>query len=127
MTDTQFLFVGFGLVAAAIFAVVGFELAPADPATGIVLPKKRWNWAAGAAVETVVNLGALFELLDLKHGAPTGARIAGIGLGALCAVLAALVAYIVHGDEDRSPRWQKTGGSFTAAMVVLVILVKVVS
>ncbi|MGY5099467.1 hypothetical protein [Streptomyces sp. 900105245] len=127
MTDTQILYLGFGLVASLIFAVVGFQLAPADPATGLVPPKKRWNWAAGAAVQTVVNLGALFESLDLGRGAPTSARVGGIGIGVMCAVLAALVAYILHGDEGRGPRWRKTGGSFTAAMVILVIVAKVVS
>ncbi|MFE4999278.1 hypothetical protein ACFRH4_50185, partial [Streptomyces mirabilis] len=99
MTDTQVLFVGFGLVTAAIFAVVGSQLAPADPAIGTVPPKKRCNWAAGAAGATVVNLGVLFESLDLGHGMPTGERFGGVGIGVMCAVLAALLAYVLHGDE----------------------------
>lgn len=127
MTDIQILFAGFGLVVAAIFAVVGSQLVPADPATGVVLLKKRWNWAAGAAVATVVNFGVLFESLGLGHGMPTGERIGGIGIGVMCAVLAALLAYVVHGDEERGPRWQKAGGAFTAAMLVLAVVVMVLA
>lgn len=127
MTDTQILFVGFGVVAVAIFAVVGSQLAPADPATGVVLPKGRCNWAAGAAFVTVVDLGVLFQSLDLGHGPPTGGRIGGVGIGVMCAVLAALLAYVVHGDEARGPRWRKTGIVFTAAMAVLAVVVMVVA
>lgn len=43
MTDTQILFLGFVLVATAIVAVAGAQLAPAD-SSGIVPRKGRYNW-----------------------------------------------------------------------------------
>lgn len=75
----------------------------------------------------MVNLGVLFDSLGLKQGAPTGGRIGGVGIGVMCAVLVALLAYIMHSDERRGPRWQKTGGAFTAAMVVLAVVARVLA
>ncbi|MEU9272658.1 hypothetical protein AB0E04_45815 [Streptomyces sp. NPDC048251] len=106
---------------------MGSQLAPADPATGAVPSKGRCNWAAGAAFATVVNLGVLFQSLGLEHGLPTSDRIGGVGIGVMCAVLAALLAYVVHGDEARGPRWRKTGVVSTAAMAVLAVVVMVVA
>ncbi|MEV6393590.1 hypothetical protein AB0M39_02220 [Streptomyces sp. NPDC051907] len=127
MTDTQILFLGFGLIAAAILAVVGSQLAPADTATGLVPVKSRWNWAAGAAFATVVNLGLLFQSLDLGQGLPSGARAGWVGIGVMCAVFAALVAYVVHRGEARGPRWRKTGIAFSATMAVIAVVEMVVA
>jgi hypothetical protein len=125
VTDIQVLFLGFGLVTAAFLAVVGSQLAPADSVTGVVTPKSRWNWAGGAAMETVVSLGVLFHALELGDGAPSGARIGGVGIGVMCAAFVALLAYILHRDEARGPRWQKTGAAFTAAMLVLGVVTEI--
>ncbi|MZD16793.1 hypothetical protein [Streptomyces bottropensis] len=126
MTDIQVLFLGFGSVAAAFLAVVGSQLAPAE-GTGVVTPKSRWNWAGRAALATVVNLGMLFHALELGGGTPSGARIGGVGIGVMCAAFVALLAYILHRDEARGPRCQKTGAAFTAAMLVLTVVTGVLA
>ncbi|MFB7239363.1 hypothetical protein ACFCXK_31865 [Streptomyces sp. NPDC056269] len=125
MTDTQILFLGFGLVATAIVAVVGSQLAPADANSTVVPPKRRWNWAAGAAFATVVTLGLLFQSLGLDEGPPSGVRIGGVGIGVLCAALAALVAYVLNGDEARGPRWRIAGVVFTAGVTALAVVVMI--
>ncbi|MEU0984475.1 hypothetical protein ABZ488_35305 [Streptomyces griseus] len=128
MTDTQILILGFGAVVAAIFAVVGAQLAP--PGRGGTVPVKvRWNWGAGAASAALANVGALLDSLGLlgQQAMPTGGRVGGVAIGVLFAVLVALVAYVLHGDEPRGPRWRTTGLAFTAAMVVLALVVRVLA
>ncbi|MFD8439969.1 hypothetical protein ACFV2I_33380 [Streptomyces microflavus] len=74
----------------------------------------------------MLNLGLLFEELELDQGLPTGGRIGGVALTVMCALLVALITYALNPDEPRGPRWAATASAFTGAMGVLAVAVKVV-
>ncbi|WP_105973495.1 hypothetical protein [Streptomyces geranii] len=126
MTVFQIEFTAFAVVAAATTAFVGFQLAPADT-DGSVPPKRAWSWTGGAAAAVMADLGMLQDLLGLHGGSPDAGRAGAVGIGVLCAVFVALVAYTLDRGAGRGPRWRTTAVAFTAAMGVLTVVTNMVT
>ncbi|MGW3910530.1 hypothetical protein ACWEBX_03245 [Streptomyces sp. NPDC005070] len=126
MTVFQIEYAAFAVVAAAMVAFAGFQLAPADPG-GVVPPKRAWSWAGGGLAAAMADLGMLQDLLGLHGGPPDAGRAGAVGIGVLCAVFSAMVAYALDRGAERGPRWRTTAVTFTAAMGVLTVLMHMVT
>ncbi|WP_125264486.1 hypothetical protein [Streptomyces alboflavus] len=121
MTTLQVQFLVLIVLVAAIAAFAGSQLALADGAT----VRTAWGRAGLAAAAAALDLGALYEALDLGRGAPSPARAGSVGLGVLGAVMVSVVAYGLASDRTRGRRWSITAGAFTAAMGVLTVVAKI--
>lgn len=121
MTMLQVQFLVLIVLVAAIAAFAGSQLALADGTT----VRTAWGWAGLAAAAAALDLGALYEALDLGRGAPSPARAGSVGLGALGAVTVAVVAYGLASDRTRGRRWSITATAFTVAMGVLTVVAKI--
>ncbi|MFF2305975.1 hypothetical protein ACFVVP_26135 [Streptomyces sp. NPDC058128] len=124
MTVLQIQLLALSAVLTAMVAFAGYQLAPADPG-GIVLPKRAWRWAGASGVAMMADIGMVHELLGLADGTPGAARVGAVGIGVLCAAFAALVAYAVERGTERALRWRATAATFTAAMVVVTVVMKI--
>ncbi|MEU2717773.1 hypothetical protein [Streptomyces sp. NPDC007205] len=126
MTVFQIEYLTFAVVAAAMVAFVGFQLAPADP-RGTVPPKRAWSWAGGGAAAVLVDLGMLQDLLGLHGGPPDAGRAGAVFIGVLCAGFCALFAYALDRGAERGPRWRTAAATFTTAVGVLDVVMHMVT